>query len=81
MPARPEVRPNLGHVSNAMEEALKAAEEAFKPVFGNRAAIVINVATKDWAFGSKVDRRRRSAGVFRTLAASLRQSAEEADDA
>lgn len=75
-----EAKPNFSHVAAAMERAVRAVEEEFKPIFGKRAAVVVNVATKDWAFGSRVDAQPRSAGAYRSLAASLRQSAEEADD-
>lgn len=76
-----EPKPNFSHVARAMELAVTAVEEEFKPIFGKRAAVVVNVATKDWAFGSRVDVQARSAGAYRSLADSLRLSAEEADDA
>jgi hypothetical protein len=74
-----EARPNISHVEQAMGRAVKAVEEEFKPIFGRRAVVVVNVATKDWAFGSSLGAQKASAGAFEHAAASLRQSAEEAE--
>jgi hypothetical protein len=67
-------------VAQAMSRAVKAVEEEFKPIFGKRAAICVNVATKDWAFGSNIGHPRRSRAAHTHLAESLRASADEAED-
>lgn len=76
-----EAQPNFIEVERAMGRAVKAVEKEFAPIFGKRAAVAVNVATKDWAFGSNLSAQRRSAGAMRHLGESLAQSAEEADDA
>lgn len=76
-----EAKPNFSDVCDAMDRAVKSVEEEFLPIFGNRAVVVVNVATKDWAFGSPIVRsRRRAAGAYRQMEHSLAQSSEEAAD-
>lgn len=74
-----ESQPNFSQVEEAMGRAVKAVEDEFRPIFGRRALVVVNVATKDWAFGSNLGSQKASAGAFEHAAASLRQSAEEAE--
>jgi hypothetical protein len=66
-------RPTIDEIEAAMGRALKAAQAELRPLLGKRAAVVINVATADCAFGSRVPSR-----APKMLAESLRASAEEA---
>ena len=75
-----EAQPNPLLVEQAMDRALKAVEKEFEPIFGKRAVAVVNVATKDWAFGSNIDARSGRVKAKRFVADSLRRSAEEAKD-
>lgn len=65
---------SIDAVEEAMGRALKAAQKELRPVVGRRAAVVVNVATGQYAFGSRTPSRPPS-----LLAKSLRASAEEAE--
>lgn len=65
---------DLDALEGAMGRALRAAQKELRPILGKRAAVVINVANGQRAFGSRVPSRPPS-----LLADSLRASAEEAE--
>lgn len=65
----------LRAIEEAMGEAVYLAERKLKEVLGDDAVVVVNVAGPDYAFGSYI-----APGASSMLAASLRQSASEADD-